>query len=253
MRVIASLAALPRLLALTLCLFGAQALASYASVPDGTVLLSSDNTNRYLVAGGARFFIPSTQWSLYSGANLVVMSQSAIDAITQIPQDGTLLREHGYAAIYVVVGGTIWWIPSPTELDHWDDWKTINNVPRQWETAFQDYSVQVLVRERTGTQVYVWIAGAKFAITNASDLAYYGGEPNVKTVPLGTLASYTSEPFCGVSLRERSSSTVYYLGYHAYAPTTLRKYAALWAADGVVPDGALASFPVTTGEPACIW
>ncbi|QQR46441.1 hypothetical protein JKA73_10355 [Myxococcus xanthus] len=251
MRVLSSLAAIPRVLAMMFCLFGAQALASYATVLDGTVLLSADNTSRYLVAGGARFFIPSTQWSLYSSANLVVMSQSSIDAITQIPRDGTLAREKGQIAIYVFVGGMPWWIPNPTELDFWDDWKTINEIPSYWEAPFQDYSIQqVLLRERTGTQIYIWTTGLKIPITNASDLAYYGGESNVKTVPLGTLANHSdSEPYCGAILRERSSSTSYYLGYSA---GLMRRYATTSAPHAVVPDGALSSFPVTTSGPYCI-
>nr|WP_211194222.1 hypothetical protein [Pyxidicoccus fallax] len=239
-----------------LSLLGAQALANYAPVPDGYVLLSIDNSSRYLVAGGARFYIPPAQVSLYSGASTVALSQATINSYTQIPQDGTLFRQINTSQVYVVVGGMYWAIPSATELDYWDDWKVINNIPNSnWQEAFVNlaFSNKLLVQERTTSQAYLWVAGAKFPITNSSDYTYFGGGGSARIIPLGSLANITSQPWCGANLRERSSSTVYALGYISSSSTTMRKAATSAPAHSDVPDGALAPFPVFTGTPACIW
>ncbi|MBN8472417.1 hypothetical protein JYJ95_38435 [Corallococcus exiguus] len=245
---------LPRWLAVCLGLFSAQALAGYASVPDGYVLLSTDNLSRYLVAGGARFYIPPAQHGLYSGATTVALPQATIDSYTQIPQEGTLIRQKGTSEIYVVVGQAYWWIPSPTELAYWDDWRMVNDIPNSdWRGPFINYSYKVLVQERSTSQVYLWVAGAKYPITNASDLDYFGGGSSVKFVPLGTLASTTHEPWCDANLRERSSSTVYNLGYINSSSTSMRKSVTSAPADSDVPDGALASVPLFSYGLSCIW
>ncbi|MHA7629364.1 hypothetical protein [Corallococcus sp. M7] len=254
MRAISFLAILPRWLAVCLGLFGAQAFAGYAPVPDGYVLLSSDTSSRYLVAGGARFYIPPAQHALYSGANLVSLSQATIDSYTQIPQDGTLIRQKGTSEIYVVVGQAYWWIPSPTELAYWDDWRMVNDIPNSdWRGPFINFSHKVLVQERSTSQVYLWVAGAKYPITTTADLDYFGGWSNVKVIPLGTLASTTHEPWCGANLRERASSTVYNLGYINSSSTTMRKSVTASPADSEVPAGALTSVPLFSAGLSCIW
>ncbi|RKH01621.1 hypothetical protein D7V97_28860 [Corallococcus sp. CA053C] len=254
MRAVSFLAILPRWLALCLGLFGAQALAGYASVPDGYVLLSTNNSNRYVVAGGARFYIPPAQHSLYSGATTVALPQATIDSYTQIPQEGTLIRQKGTAEIYVVVGQAYWWIPSPTELDFWDDWRMVNDIPNSdWRGPFINPSYNVLVQERSTSQIYLWVAGAKYPVTTSADLDYFGGLSSVKVVPLGTLASTTYNPWCGTNLRERSSSTVYTMGYINSSSTTMRKSVTAAPANSAVPDGALASIPLYSAGLACIW
>ncbi|WP_338267403.1 hypothetical protein [Corallococcus caeni] len=254
MRAALLLVILPRWFAVCLGLFGAQALAGYTSVPDGYVLLGIETSNRYLVAGGARFYIPPAQHSLYSGATLVALPQATIDSYTQIPQEGTLIRQKGTAAIYVVVGQAYWWIPSPTELDYWDDWRMVNDIPNSdWRAPFFNYSYNVLVQERSTSQIYLWVAGAKYPVTTSADLDYFGGLSNVKVVPLGTLASTTYEPWCGANLRERSSSTVYSLGWVNSSSTYMRKSITASPAHSAVPDGALSSIPLFSGELACIW
>ncbi|MBN8232719.1 hypothetical protein JYK02_34895 [Corallococcus macrosporus] len=240
-----------------LVFFGAQAFAQYTSVPDGYVLLGIGTSNRYLVAGGARFYIPPAQHSLYSGATTVALSQATIDAITQVPQDGTLIRQKGTAEIYVVVGQAYWWIPSPTELAYWDDWRMVNDIPNSdWRSHFLNATYNhVLVQERSTSQVYLWVAGAKYPVNTPADLDYFGGWSSVKVIPLGTLASTTYEPWCGTNLRERSSSTVYNLGYVNSSSTTMRRSVTANPANSVVPDGALTPVPVfnVSGGLSCIW
>ncbi|RKG80739.1 hypothetical protein D7W79_07230 [Corallococcus exercitus] len=256
MRAALLLAVLPRWFAVCLGLFGAQAFAGYTSVPDGYVLLGIETSNRYLVAGGARFYIPPAQHSLYSGATLVAQPQATIDAVTQIPMDGTLIRQKGTAEIYVVVGQAYWWIPSPTELDYWDDWRMVNDIPNSdWRSPFINYSYNVLVQERSTSQIYLWVAGAKYPVTTTADLNYFGGLSSVRVIPLGTLASTTHEPWCGANLRERSSSTVYNLGYVNRSHPSMSRSVTSSPAHSVVPDGALAPVPVfnVSGELSCIW
>ncbi|MCP3143844.1 hypothetical protein [Pyxidicoccus xibeiensis] len=251
MRVVSRLAVLPQLLALCLCLLGAQALAGYAPAPDGYVLISLETQDRHLVAGGAKFFIPSAQWGLYSSHPTMTLPKATVDAVTRLPWDGTLLRQHGYAAVYVAMGGMFWYIQSPAELAYWGNWDTINNIPNHsWQDPFQDYNNKALVRERSTNEVYLWIAGAKFLITNPSDLVFYGGESSVKSVPLGALANITNAPWCGAVLQERSDSTAYLFGYRN--TPTIARTAKPWTPHGFVPDGALAPFPVISGVYDCI-
>lgn len=253
MRVASRLAVLPRLLVLCLSLLGAQALAQYAPAPDGYVLLDTGTSSRYLVAGGAKFYIPPAQWSVYSNADLVALPSATINAITEMPREGTLLRQNGYAAVYVVVGQMFWYVQSLAELDYWDNWETINNIPNySWEDRFQNYSYSVLVRERSTSQVYLWNAGGRYPITNPSDLAFFGGEASVKTVPLGALTLFPNVQWCGVTLRERSSTTVYMLGLDSTAPSALKKSVTTGIANSIVPDGSLASFPLRPGGLYCI-
>ncbi|MCP3097947.1 hypothetical protein LZ198_03550 [Myxococcus sp. K15C18031901] len=255
MRVVTFLNTLSRWLVLGLGLVGLQAFAGYAPIPDGYVLLATDTTNRYVVAGGARFFIPPAQWSQYSGATTVALSQATIDSYTQIPQEGTLFRQKGTTAIYVVVGQTFWWIPSPTELDYWDDFRVVNDIPNtNWNDPFISYSYGVLVQERSTSPVYLWTSGAKYLVTDPTELAYFGGWSAVKTIPLGTLASTTQQPWCGAMLRERSSSTVYALGYVNSSTPTFFKFPSTSTTYAVVPDGALSGFSTfSSGSPSCIW
>lgn len=245
-RVVSLLAVLPRLLALCLSLLGAQALAEYTQAPDGSVLLDIDTSDRYLVAGGAKFYIPPAQWSVYSNANLVPLPWATIHAITKLPRDGTLIRQNGYAAVYVVMGQRFWYVQSPAELEYWGHWGTINNIPNTpWEDRFTNYNYSVLVRERSTSQVYLWNAGARYPITNPSDLVFFGGEARVKTVPLGALTLFPNVPWCGVRLRERTSLITYMLGRnYSTTPPSLAKSVTTGFENSVVPDGSLASFPL---------
>ncbi|WP_371823530.1 hypothetical protein [Myxococcus sp. CA056] len=257
MRVTSSFSIITRWLILGLSLFGAKAFAGYVSAPDGYILLGIETSNRYYVAGGARFFIPPAQHSLYSGRSTVALPQATIDSYTQVPMDGTLFRQIGTTPIYVVVGQRPWWIPNPTELDVWDDWKEVHNIPNSnWSDPFIDYTyaMSLLVQERTTSQIYLWVAGAKYLLTDPADIAYFGGYSSVKTVPLGTMASVPNEPWCGAVLRERSNSTVYAVGFINSSTPGLRKHATTHPTHGVVPDGALSAFPtMSVSSLSCIW
>lgn len=253
MRVVSLLAFLPRWLALGLSLFGVQALAGYAPYADGYVLLASDTTNRYVVAGGARFFIPPAEWSNYSGAPTASQTQATINSYEVFPQDGTLILELSESAIYVVVGARAWWVPNPTELGFWDDTTSVNVVPNGSRDVFLNPTYSALIQDRTSSNVYLFVAGAVFPVTTPADLAYFGGSSAVKVVPLGTVGQYTTEVYCGTLLRERSSSTVYSMGYHSSSSPMVKGVATGVTADGVVPDGALSSFSLYPGIPSCIW
>lgn len=258
MRVTSPLACITRWLVLGLSLFGAQAFAGYVDAPDDVVLLGIGTSNRYYVAGGARFYIPPAQHSLYSGRTTVALPQATIDGYTQVPRDGTLFRQIGTSRIYVVVGQRPWWIPNATELDAWDDWRVVYDIPNSnWSDPFIDftYAQSLLVMERTTSDIYLWVAGAKYLLTDPSDIAYFGGYGSVKWVPLGTLAEISSEPWCGAVVRERSSSTVYVTGFINPSTPSMLKYATTYpyTAYGVVPDGALSGLPTSSFGLACIW
>nr|WP_255203388.1 hypothetical protein [Myxococcus sp. AM011] len=234
-------------------LFGVQALAGYAPYADGYVIHATDTTNRYVVAGGARFFIPPAEWSNYAFAPTASQPQATINSYEVFPQDGTLLLELSESAIYVVVGARAWWVPNPTELGFWDDTTSVNVVPNGSRDVFNNPTYSALIKDRTSSDVYLFVAGAKFPVTDPADLAYFGGAGAVKVVPLGTAGQYTNEVYCGTLLRERSSSTVYYMGYHSSTTPMVKGVATGVTADGVVPDGALSSFSLYPGIPSCIW
>lgn len=255
MRATSFLAAFPRWLMLSLSLLGTQAFAQYAPQPDGSILLASGTANRYLVAGGARFFIPPAQHSLFTGL-IFALPQATIDSYTQIPREGTLFRQYNQSQVYVVAGQMYWFIPTAAELDYWDDWKTVNVIPNtNWSDPFYNHimATQVMVIERSTSQVYLWAGGAKYPLTAPADLAYYGGWANVKTVPLGTLANTTSQPACGAHLREQSSSTMYIMGYINSSIPTMWKAVTTSTIGAIVPDGVLSSFPTSPGGIECIW
>ncbi|MCE9667419.1 hypothetical protein LY474_06285 [Myxococcus stipitatus] len=247
---------LARWLALCLGIVGTQAFAEYAPL-DGVVLFGQETSNRYIVAGGTPFYIPPSQWSVYSSAITIVTPQATINSYERVPREGTLFRQYNFPnTIYVVVGKRYWLIPTTTELGYWNNlgFKPIFDLPSSaWSEHFLDYSYKVLVAERSTSQVYLWISGAKYPITNTSDLDYFGGSASVREVPLGSLAAFTHQPECGTRLRERSSSTVYDMSYHLPDPNSpMYKSPSTLAEHGTVPDGSLAPFPNFVGG-ACIW
>ncbi|MCP3104880.1 hypothetical protein LZ198_39040 [Myxococcus sp. K15C18031901] len=247
-----------RWFALCLSLVGVQALAGHAPVSDGVVLLGTGTSNRYIVVGGSPFYIPPAQWSVYSSATLVSTPQATIDSYEKVPRDGTLMRQYNIpGTVYVVVDRWFWRIPTTTELDYWDGplgFTPIQDLPNSgWAANFHDYAYKALVQERTGGTTYLWIAGAKYPVTNPSDLAYYGGSGAVKYVPVGTLADYTHVPWCGAVFRERSSSTTYLIGLDLTNPSSpMYKSATSIPEHGAVPDGSLSPFSDHSSL-ACVW
>ncbi|WP_237080808.1 hypothetical protein [Myxococcus xanthus] len=148
-----------------------------------------------------------------------------------------------------------WFIPTAEELAYWGDWTTIQVIPNtNWEDPFYDHimATQVMVIERSTSQVYLWAGGAKYPLTAPADLAYYGSWANVKTVPLGTLANTTSQPACGAHLREQSSSTMYRIGYVGSGTSYMWKAVITSTVGAVVPDGILSSFPTSPAGVSCI-
>lgn len=240
---------------LLVCLFGTRSFAGYSPYPDTSILTSIETGAKYFIAGGAKFQIQPSEYTAYTFNFLrYTVSQSVIDSITDIPYENTLLRERTGSAVYLVMGGRKWHVPTPEELEHWGGASAVDLVP----TGSLSYSKfefaigNLLVRERTGGQVYVMIQGSRFAVNTPAELNYYGGEGSVRPVPVGSLYDAYLGPQCGQVLAEFSGTTVYELGWASNPANGLRKKAVSVTSWGVVPDGALASIPVASVVTACI-
>ncbi|HMJ13498.1 MAG TPA: hypothetical protein VK524_18895 [Polyangiaceae bacterium] len=77
-----------------------------ASLRDGTLLRDEGGTV-WVILGGAKFAVPDakTRERLFAGQACVPVWSSAIDAISSVPADGTLLREESNSQVYVTLGG----------------------------------------------------------------------------------------------------------------------------------------------------
>ncbi|WP_395809961.1 RICIN domain-containing protein [Archangium minus] len=219
---------------------------NYSSSPDNTVIASTDKS-RWLIVGGARFYIHPAQWANYAAPSATLTS-SAINDITPIPRDGTVLGQTGRHEIFTVVGGMYFHVPDPTELQYFNP-NQVRALPSN-NQHFPFYSGSgegKLVRERIGTQTYLLQGNAKFLVPPA-ELAYFTAP--VQTVPNTSLAKISNTPNCGVLLRERATEDNYlYTGNGKYK-LNQRELDALGGASVVreVPRGGLAAFPtVNTG------
>jgi hypothetical protein len=218
-----------------------------SSSPDNTVIAVATDTSRWLIVGGARFYIHPDQWANFAAPS-TTLSSSAINDITPIPRDGTLLQQSGRPEVFTVVGGMYFHVPDPTELQYFNP-SQLRLLPSN-NQHFPFYSGSgggKLVKERTGTQTYLLQGHAKFPVS-ATESPYYTAP--VQIVPNTSLAKISNTPDCGVLLRERATADNYlYTGNGKYKLTS-RELEALGGASTVkeVPQGTLAAYPnVTTG------
>ncbi|OJH33660.1 hypothetical protein BON30_47325 [Cystobacter ferrugineus] len=227
-------------------LFGASAFADYSPYRDLSVLTSAEYGSKYFIVGGARFLIPSNEYWFYSLLpSRYTVPQSVIDSITTVPRDNTVLKSLNSAPVYVVIGGRKWHITSPEELSYWGGDSAVRPVPTGSLQLYESDNY-LLVRERTGSQIYVMVMGTRFMVNTQAELNSYGGEAMVKTVPLGSLYDVYMGPQCGQVLREFSSSTVYELGPDYFTLIVSKKpRTTSHPPEGIVPDGALADIPTT--------
>ena len=183
--------------------------------------------------------------------------------------DGTLVREESIPgmwpspAVWVIIGGTHYWVPDEIELAALAGRDKVHVVPYGTLSTALPGSKPLssvpadgtLVRERSDAAVYVIYGGAKFRVPRVEEFNALGYSwADVTVVPNGALTSappgysrLAGVPRDGTWLRERSSPI-------AYRISGGRKYS--FSSPGpctgvltpVVPDGALAGIPY--GGPA---
>jgi hypothetical protein len=101
-------------------------------VSDGSMMREVSYPHVYVIYGGAKFHLPTSDWVEKKGGwNAVkVVPDRALDQLPATPGDGTLLREQSSAAVYVMGGGTKRWIRSPDRFNQLNyDWNNIREVP----------------------------------------------------------------------------------------------------------------------------
>lgn len=220
-----------------------------ADLPNGTVVGEEEGGHWHccwLIAGGAKFGIPDseTHGRLYGGRSKS-LPPASLDAIGQVPLDGTVLREEA-GPLWVMAGGAKFRAPDEATLarlypgaravpvwNHAVD--SIPNVPAE----------RALLREENGT-IWAIIGGAKVRVPNASIARRF--HPDARLLPLwsGALDGITSTPADGTLLREESSSRVYEIrGGRRHRVTGL-----IASQVEVVWDGALQAFPCRLPSPA---
>ncbi len=236
-------------MAVALLSAGSAQAQSYSPYPDGSILIDSVSGSHYLIAGGAKFWIPSSEQPYFNSTYFTFfVPTSTLDGITNSPQDGTTVRERDTAPVYMILGHQKWHVPSEAELQYFGGWNSVRTIPQGSLNDFYLFSVPVnglMVRERTKEDVYVTFGGAKFWLPTESDVLYYGGWENVHIVPDGSTSALRTNPGCATRLRERSSGLIYLMSiggkYLIQNPDSFD-----WANHFVVPDGSLNAFPTVT-------
>jgi hypothetical protein len=226
---------------------------TYSPTPDGSILIDSTYGSRYIIAGGAKFWIPSSESTYFSNPFFTYyVSTSTLDGITNYPRNGTTVKERNIDSIYVIIGNRAWGIPSMDELQYFGGSSSVHTIPQgsMNYTGFNIAQNGLMVRERTQQAVYVIFGNAKFWVPTESDVQYYGGWENVNVVPDTSTSSVSNTPFCGTRLRERSSGQIYRISIGGkYLIQNPDSYD--WANHFVVPDGSLNAF-TTVSSYACM-
>ena len=183
--------------------------------------------------------------------------------------DGTLVREESIPgmwpspAVWVIIGGTNYWVPDDIELAalvgrdkvHVVPYGTLSNALPGSTPLSTVPGDGTLVRERSDAAVYVIYGGAKFRVPSAEEFNALGYSwADVTVVPNGALTSappgysrLPSVPRDGTWPRERSSPISYRIsGGRKYSFSSVGPCAGVLTP--VVPDRALAGIPY--GGPA---
>ncbi|PTL81271.1 hypothetical protein [Vitiosangium sp. GDMCC 1.1324] len=74
---------------------------TYSPYPDGSILINSAvSSDRYVIAGGAKFSIPASEQPYFSNWLFTYnVSSSTLSGITDYPQEGTKLKERNLDTI----------------------------------------------------------------------------------------------------------------------------------------------------------
>ena len=99
---------------------------------DGSLVKSVDQPEVFVVYGGGKFWIPNPTVFNAMGFNwnaIQTLSDSAIAAIPNVPQDGTLLKEQSTPPVYVMQGGAKCHILSSAGVVASGGWGNVRVVP----------------------------------------------------------------------------------------------------------------------------
>ena len=164
--------------------------------------------------------------------------------------DGTLLKGES-DPIFVMFGGAKFHIPSPTVFEAMGfDWANVQTVSDNAAMAVPDVPRDgTLLRESSGA-IYVMFGGAKFHIPNMNEFNALFSPANVRQLWDGALTSIPNVPRDGTLLTERTSPGPVFVfkggsKFHISSPARFHELCFYWENLRIVPNGALAAFPVS--------
>jgi hypothetical protein len=198
------------------------------SIHDGTLLVAESGTI-YVVYGGAKFGIPSLDIfneMKFNWADERKVSDRTLTGISNMPVDGTLLREEN-GAVWVIYNGAKFHVPDPATLS-----RLFANMPiyQLWNGALDNISTipgdGMLIREENGA-IWVIYDGTKFHVPDPATLSRLFANKPIYQLWNGVL-DYISTPmhYNGMLLREENGAIwVIYGGakFHVPDPATLSR------------------------------
>jgi hypothetical protein len=190
-------------------------------------LLREANGAIWVVFGGARFHVPDvpTLERLYGGTPIIQVATGGVNWLSQVPVDGTLLREEN-GAIWVVFGGAIFHVPDPPTLARLYGGRPIGQLWDGGPEALSTIPVDsTLLREENGA-IWVVFGGAIFHVPDPPTLArLYGGKP-IGQLWDGGPEALSTIPVDGALLREENGAIWVIFGgarFHVPDPPTLAR------------------------------
>lgn len=194
-------------------------LSRIPNIPEeGTLLRETGSPAIYVIAGGARFWVPDPNaWGTYrdalglSDASIRQVPAGALRNIPASPVDGAVVREVGKVGLWVYQGGGRFWVPG---LEAWGAYKAatgttdanIRPIPTgspSWVLVDVNGQQEALVREdlpRDGTvvrelgRVALWVyqGGGRFWVPNPAAWEAYKSatgttDANIRPLPIGSL------------------------------------------------------------------
>ena len=232
---------------------------------DGCILREESSPALYMLYSGAKFPIRSPEALAAMGrppGDHWIVGDGAMSMVADVPWDGTLLREAGSEAVFVVYAGAKLPIPSFDALQAMGlGAQAIHTVPPGGLSGIPAVPRDGARFAETSGAEWQITAGARFHLPSAEvrdALIGLGAvESGVYTVPDGALAAIPLVPSDRSHLRELNSPTEYAIaaGTKFALADAVERNKLVHAKQldwrlSIVPDGALAALPVSPPEGA---
>jgi hypothetical protein len=113
------------------CRDGARYRGARPGPPKGERIVNANHAT-YLVVGGAKLWIPNREEfdaQGYDWSNVELLSRRALRRFTDVPIDGTLVKERSDPHTFVISGRHRWWVKDREQFArHHFDWKDVHIV-----------------------------------------------------------------------------------------------------------------------------
>jgi hypothetical protein len=112
------------------------------NLADGALLRDQDKQEIWVMCGGARFWVPSSQEFTamgYNSAQVQVVPPGTVARIPRVPRDGTLFKDRTPLEVYAVFGGRKYWVPTQDALFCMGrNWGQVRTIPNGSAATLQD-------------------------------------------------------------------------------------------------------------------